>query len=407
VRVVLITYHTIGGAGSAVLRLHNRLRDYGIDSQLVLATNLHYAAVPAQPSWLKQIRQKCRRKFARVYRRCFLREDYEKYAFFSPKELEPIKILNCGELVKDGDVVIFGWLGHIMNSRNMREILQGKNVKAYWFAFDMAPVTGGCHYFWDCLGYQKDCRHCPAVAQFDFAARQLASKKRTLAGLQIGLLASSDTGLRTFRKASLQFSPYHKLPYPINAEVFTPAEVPVKTTSGINVLFNAQDRDVVRKGFNHVVQCAKLLDKMLPQHMRVNFMTVHYADHRPHFEGLTRCQLLDCGPPTTTDADLAKLYQQADVLLCTSIEDLSPLMVNEALLCGVPVIGFDNCSNSEYVRNGGNGYLIPPLDVAQMAEVISDYCVGRLVFNDKNAIRQSVLELHAKEHWLKYFKELL
>ena len=45
-------------------------------------------------------------------------------------------------------------------------------------------------------------------------------------------------------------------------------------------------------------------------------------------------------PIIKREKQLIKFYQESDFFLSQSIQDLGPIMINESLACGVPVISF-------------------------------------------------------------------
>ena len=54
---------------------------------------------------------------------------------------------------------------------------------------------------------------------------------------------------------------------------------------------------------------------------------------------------------------LAKAFQSSDVFLCTSIEDSGPMMINQSLMCGIPVVSFKMGVSLDLVKNNITGYL--------------------------------------------------
>ena len=56
--------------------------------------------------------------------------------------------------------------------------------------------------------------------------------------------------------------------------------------------------------------------------------------------------------------ELSKVYQCSDFYLNTSIQDGGPMMINEALASGVPVITFPTQLAKEIIIDKQNGYLI-------------------------------------------------
>ena len=51
------------------------------------------------------------------------------------------------------------------------------------------------------------------------------------------------------------------------------------------------------------------------------------------------------------EKELIKFYQNSDFFLNQSIQDAGPVMVNEALACGVPVISFKTGISNDVIRN--------------------------------------------------------
>ncbi len=66
--------------------------------------------------------------------------------------------------------------------------------------------------------------------------------------------------------------------------------------------------------------------------------------------------------------DLTSLYALADAVILPTHSDTWGLVVNEAMSCGRPVIvsSVAGCA-SDLVRDGWNGYIVPPRDVSQLS----------------------------------------
>jgi len=62
-------------------------------------------------------------------------------------------------------------------------------------------------------------------------------------------------------------------------------------------------------------------------------------------------------PPVGDDKTLAKYYSAADMLLYPSIADNCPLVVLEAMACGLPVVSFNTGGIPELVEHKTNGYI--------------------------------------------------
>ena len=77
------------------------------------------------------------------------------------------------------------------------------------------------------------------------------------------------------------------------------------------------------------------------------------------------------------ERELSDYLNSSDIYLSTSLSDGTSSSLLEAMACGLPVVVSDLPSNSEWVRNGENGYLVPLRDSKMLAKQII-----RLLDND-------------------------
>lgn len=68
-------------------------------------------------------------------------------------------------------------------------------------------------------------------------------------------------------------------------------------------------------------------------------------------------------------ADLPKYYAIANVFILLSLFDRNPLVLFEALACGLPVICSKNAGNAvDFIENGKNGFIVDPFDTDDIIE---------------------------------------
>ena len=86
----------------------------------------------------------------------------------------------------------------------------------------------------------------------------------------------------------------------------------------------------------------------------------------------------------TDDGLLATLYSAADVFVLPSIIDNLPQTMIEALSCGTPSVGFNIGGVPDMIEHKGNGYLVEPFEVKDLANGIEwilcnseEKCLGR------------------------------
>ena len=68
---------------------------------------------------------------------------------------------------------------------------------------------------------------------------------------------------------------------------------------------------------------------------------------------------------------LAEAYLAADVFVLPSLEEGTPLVLAEAMGCGLPVVASRVGGTPEVVRDGEEGLLVPARDVAALAQALS------------------------------------
>lgn len=394
------------GAGIAVSRTHKRLMSLGYDSHLLLDKDIH-----PQNRLSKKFNHYLDKVKYILSKYKLNRIKYDpKYSFYTTQEKNHININLLLSQIQDGDIIIIYWIaGGYLNTSNLSAIKKNFDVQIFWYAVDMAPFTGGCHYYWTCNGHKFDCQKCPAILNGSkkIASAQLALKKQNILNTEITILASSDTGVVKMQESSIKYFDYKKLPYAIDVEVFIPR--PKKREKNVlKVFFNAQNAHVIRKGFSYLVDVInKLKPLLLETNFEIHLLSVNAEEHHKFISENDNIKIIPLKRPANAERELAKLYNMSDLMICTSVEDLSPLMVNEALLCGVPVIGFKNASNSEYIQDGKNGFLVAEHDTMRIADLVVRILRHEIIFDVPEVIRQSVYNIHESNSWNKIFKEVI
>jgi len=66
-------------------------------------------------------------------------------------------------------------------------------------------------------------------------------------------------------------------------------------------------------------------------------------------------------------ANLYQVFQMADVFVSPSIEDSGPIMINQSLMCGTPVVSFDIGVAMDLVLNDITGIRVPVKDTNELA----------------------------------------
>lgn len=175
-KVVHISYSDkIGGAAIAAYRHNEAMRRAGIDSHMLVQIKTINGADD-----IKECASKTniivRKIFTRIFsyvNKFYASWSWNHYGFDLSENIE----------VKEADVVILHWINcNTISIKSVKRILEsGKQV--YWFMHDMWPLTGGCHYSFECERYRSHCQQCPMAHNLsgsrrikDLAFRQFEEK---------------------------------------------------------------------------------------------------------------------------------------------------------------------------------------------------------------------------------------
>jgi len=110
-----------------------------------------------------------------------------------------------------------------------------------------------------------------------------------------------------------------------------------------------------------------------------------------------------------SENELIKAYQLAHIFICPSLEDSGPLMINQAIMCGTPVVAFNIGSATDLVITGETGYLAKIKDPTDMANGI-DYVLSLTEIEYRNMsenCRSLAMKLFSTNIFKKKIEKLL
>lgn len=281
------------------------------------------------------------------------------------------------------DIVVAYWLGCFLTTRELAALQRATGAPVVWYMMDMAPFTGGCHYAFDCAGYISECGNCPAVKSTrasDVSSRTLARRRTDTEAMDITFVAASNHTADQCRKSAIgRDKRTEVIPIFVEPDVFRPAEKPpLRDKLGLPreatvLFFGAQSLTAVRKGMAELYQALEILAAhmddagvprdslflayaggMIPQSVRLPFPVKHLG----YLQG---------------DLALAEAYQAADLFVSPSLEDSGPLMVNESVMCGTPVVSFQMGVAKDLALEGRTGFLAQLGDSSGLAAALQRF----------------------------------
>lgn len=357
------------GAGTFTKNFNNLLLEAGYDSYLVVKdrrTNYEHAIRYSDSMQNLLLRKIARKKAKLEWRKVAYKYDYYYYNIFEryPK-VSAKRILSL--IPFKPDVIFIHWVTDFINAEIVSELQLLTEAKIYWFMVDNAPLTGGCHYPWDCKGYEDDCSSCPAIITKRYktiAFENLKFKKEHLPD-SLKLLVFSENDLQRAKKSMIfKKKCLTKMPgYFVDEDTFCPgnkdnAKVFFKLNKTQKIIFfGATSLTERRKGMSVLLEALKLLDSLY-----IDFVLLVAGDITDEFIH-PKMNMLG----SLNEEDLIKAYQASDIFVCPTLEDSGPTMVNQAMMCGLPVVSFPTGIGADLVITGQTGYLatqLSPVDLA-------------------------------------------
>lgn len=317
------------------------------------------------------------------------------------------------KIKKDYVAVVTIFWQDMMNTTTLRAIYEKLHCPIFISSPDMAPMTGGCYYFGTCGNFRNGCGECPALgssSRIDQSSKNYAIKKENYE--ETCSIFCGNTWMCRFAEESKLFKNIERSGIIINHNVFRPSNKfkELKQKGKIpqdDFVILLRSCSHVRKGNPDIAKAIGKFLSLVPDKKRdVTIMIVGDT----YFETLLndiKCNVVDLGSVEINK--LVECYQMADVFINASYDDAGPSMINQSLMCGTPVVCYDNGVAIDVVIDGESGYKTTTGDIDGLAQCLlkvyslsaRDY--GRL----RESSRQIALEHNSEEAFGHNMKRLI
>lgn len=172
------------------------------------------------------------------------------------------------------------------------------------------------------------------------------------------VLVGSAFVARSFAEQGIDPAKVEVVPYGVDTELFHPEGRPEPTAPGpLRVVFAGSAAQ--RKGIRYLLEAVARYDAPI----ELTLVGSMPADRRPFkpYEGLFRFV------PSLPRPQLAALFREQDVLVLPSFLEGMPLVVGEAMACGLPVV-VTATGADQIVRDGTDGFIVPLRDPDAICE---------------------------------------
>ena len=353
--ILHLTSLDFGGAGKYTMDFHRSVLACGYESyvavrgkEIIYPDGSKHEIKQTNSFWWNKLRRWVFRKvvkYAKIDNAYSMYNLCERYTCHSAADM-------LAAMPKKPDVVFVHWVSDFANAKFLSELKQLTETEIVFILVDHALYSGGCHYQIDCQEYKEGCHNCPATTSWIIKRgieQNYAFKKKYLPyGIIIG---GEGDRTRLSQSAIYQDFRVERLVSPMDANKFCPTEDRIALRKQWNMPI---DKKIVFFGATSLNERRKGIKELLDALQFVQTDNVVYVA-----AGRTEGLML---PDNTiavgylNEIQLIQMYQMADVYVCASLADAGPMMVNQSLLCGTPVVAFPVGVSLVLVQTGKTGY---------------------------------------------------
>ena len=392
-----------GGAAIAGYRLHQGLLAEGIDSRMLVGTmktdSDRIASVPRKPRFENQLN-----RFTRYsglnYINLFSSFNIPKHKFYQDADILNFHNLHTG---------YFNYLAIPTLT---------KTKPAVFTLHDMWSFTGHCAYSYDCDRWEIGCGKCPYLETYPAIYRDSTSlewklKNWVYSKSNLIIITLSNWLTEQSKTSMLNRFPIYHIPNGIDTNAYQPldrqlckAVLDIPSNKRV-LLFGADSLKDQRKGGDLLLKTLQ----QLPQFLKSETVLLTFGNGSETITSELGMRTINLGY-INSDRLKSIAYSAADLFVFPTRADNLPLVLQESMACGTPMVSFDIGGVPDLVRHMVTGYLAKPEDA-------KDFCKGIVMLLEDEQLRQTMsancrtiaiaeysLELQAKRY-IELYKKIL
>jgi glycosyltransferase involved in cell wall biosynthesis len=279
------------------------------------------------------------------------------------------------------DFIIYYFEHGFLTEKDLHHIGEVTSAPIFYYMADFGPLTGGCHYAWECEGYENQCGNCPGIYSNkadDLTHHNFMLKKKYIKKTNITPIVGSSWQYNKLLKSNLFAgkSKYNILA-PINENLFIPidklsARKSLGLPIGKNIIYSGSTYVwEERKGYKQFAKALNYLYDNNTKEFNDNIHVIYSGNTSEDF--ISDVAYSNTVLPYVDYNDLYMLYNAVDIFASTSLQDAGPTMINQSMMCGTPVVSFKMGVALDLIDEGVTGYLADMLDFKTLANGIQSY----------------------------------
>ena len=293
-----------------------------------------------------------------------------------------------------------------------------KNKPTVFTLHDMWPFTGHCAVSYDCDRWKIGCARCPypdapPTIKRDATRLEWKLKDWVYSRSNLTIVTLSNKRTEQAKQSMLNRFPIHQIPNGVDTEVYEPLD-PEQCRSLLGIapgkkvlMFAALDLTQFWKGGDLLVKALQGLPESLKAET-VLLLLGRGGEAIAETVGLQTLNLEYVG----NDHLKAICYSAADLLVHSTRADSLPLVLQESMACGTPLVSCRVDGVPDLVRPGITGYLAEPENVQDLREgivqLLEDESLRRHMGQQGRAIvlTEYTLELQV-QRYIELYRQLL
>jgi glycosyltransferase involved in cell wall biosynthesis len=409
-------------AGTVAYNLYKGLNDRGNTVKLVVNAYGKYPdpGITCMQTYGDVLFKKVKNRYLKFLNK-FIKVLKKKDSDYSIQDLdETIEHYRAKDILKKAgfkpDVILYLFPQNFLNAKNLYELNKLTGAPVYWYLMDSAALTGGCHYSWDCKRFTTGCGKCPGLFsedENDQTAINFRFKNHYLSLTDISIVSATEWQYRLALESLLfKEKAMEKILLSVDPEVFNCIpKKEAKKKYGIPddkkvIFFGSAFLNERRKGMKYLMDALKIL-KQTGNAAYNNILLLIAGNDFDLIKNELPFDYRYMGLLANNE-QLAEAFQASDIYVCPSIEDSGPMMINQAVMCGIPTVAFDMGVAKDLVITGVTGHRAKLMDTNDLARGISTVLLLDEISYNQYAenCRKLALELFTPQVQIEKFEKL-
>ena len=393
-----------GGAGIAGYRLHEGLLNCEIDSKLLVGKktlqSVRISSTEVKYWRVEKLLGKATRRLGLNYVHTLNSFDICKHEFYQQADTIHFHNLHTG---------YFNYLAIPKLTRDK---------PAVYTIHDMWSFTGHCAYSFDCDRWKISCGQCPDLQTYpdvlrDSTAWEWKLKDWVYSRSNITIVTISNWLTKQVSQSMLNRFPIHFIPNGIDTDAYQPLDkekcrfiLDIPRNKKV-LMFGADNMSDIRKGGDLLFKTLSDLPKSLKNELVL--LTFGRGGDTPQNQvGIDTVNL----GYVSSDRLKSVAYSAADLFIFPTRADNLPLVLQESMACGTPMVSFNVGGVPDLVRHNITGYLAALEDTGDLSngivQLLEDSSLREKMSHNcrETTLKEYPLELQAKRY-IDLYKQVL